>query len=182
MAYPNWLKIAPKKKADIQVGKVRPESIADGEMAAASPAAASEKLARIIEQRDAIAKILVVGDGAFSAKLTDYAIKMAQRLDCELVALSIFEKPGQEQRGPGESEKAHFMRRSELGAAAFADKAGSGGVKFHQLARIGVRAAVIEQVGREIAGIRYVLSEPEDDKAAPDSGYLQLPVIDTTSR
>lgn len=180
MSYPNWLKIIHKKNEAIHVGKVRQESIDAGEMAAASPSTAAEKLARIIDQRDATAKILVVGDGTFSAKLSDYAIKMGQRLDCEVIALSVFDRHCQENRAPGESETAHFMNRSELGAAAFADKAASGGVKFHQLARLGARDMVVDQVVKEIAGIRYVLSEPDEQSAEEHSGRVQLPVLDTT--
>ena len=180
MSYLNWLKILHNKNEDIQVGKVRQESIDAGEMAAASPAAASEKLGRIIEQRNASAKILVVGDGAFSAKLSDYAIKMGQRLDCEIVALSIFDKHCQERRNPEEREKAHFIKRSELGTSSFADKAVSSGVKFYQLAKIGAREGVIDQVVKEIAGVRYVLSEPNDRMTEKHSGQVQLPVIDTT--
>ena len=180
MSYLNWLKILHNKNEDIQVGKVRQESIDAGEMAAACPTAASEKLGRIIEQQNAAAKILVVGDGAFSAKLSDYAIKMGQRLDCEIVALSIFDKHCHENRAPDEIEKTHFMKRSELGATNFADKAVSNGVKFYQLAKIGAREGVIDQVVKETAGIRYVLSEPSDGVTEEHSGQVQLPVIDTT--
>lgn len=180
MSYSNWLKIVRMKKEHIHIGKVRQESIEAGEMAAGSPSAASEKLARIIEQRNATAKILVVGDGAFSAKLSDYAIKMGQRLDCEIVALSVFDKHCKERRDPGESEKAHFIQRSELGATSFADKAVSNGIKFCQLARIGTRESVVDQVVKEIAGIRYVLSEPDDGTAEEHSDRVQLPVIDMT--
>jgi len=180
MSYPKWLKIIQKKNEEIRVGKVRQESIDAGEMAAGSLSEASRKLARIIDQRNATVKILVVGDGVFSTKLSDYAIKMGRRLDCEIVALSVFDRHCQERRDPGESEKAHFVKRSELGAASFADKAASSGVKFYQLARIGAREGVIDQILREIAGIRYVLSEPDVGITAELSGRVQLPVIDTT--
>lgn len=180
MSYPKWLKIIPKKDEDIHINKVKQESIDAGEMASGSPSAATEKLARIIEQRDAVAKILVVGDGLFSQKLSDYAIKMGQRLDCEIVALSVFDKHCRERRDPDESEKVHFMKRSELGATGFADKAVSSGVKFYQLAKIGTREGIIAQVVKEIAGIRYVLSDPNDRITEEHSGQVQLPVIDTT--
>ena len=180
MACPRWLKIGQKKNEEIHVGKVEQESIDLGEMAAGSPSIASDKLGRIIEARTASVKILVVGDGSFSAKLSDYAIKMGQRLDCEIVALSVFDKHCQECRAAEDSEKSHFAKRSDLGAASFADKALIGGVKFDQLARIGDRQDVVDLVVKEIAGIRYVLSEPDDGLAEEESGRLQLPVIDTT--
>ena len=180
MSYLNWLKIIHRKNEDIQVGRVKPESIDAGEMASACPKAASEKLARIIEQQSATAKILVVGDGAFSAKISDYAIKMGQRLDCEIVSLSVFDRHCREHRNPDENEKVHFMKRSEMGTSNFADKAVSSGVKFHQLVKIGLRESVIDEVVKEIAGIRYVLSEPNDGITEEHSEQVQLPVIDTT--
>ena len=179
MSYPKWLKIIPKRDEDIQIDKVRQESIDAGEMAAGSPVEATEKLARIIEQRDATAKILVVGDGMFSKKLSDYAIKMGQCLVCEIVALSIFDKHCQENRDPGESEKAHFMKRSEFGAASFSDKAACSGIKFYQLTKIGEREVIMDQVVKEIAGIRYVLTEPDDRILEELDGRVQLPAIDT---
>lgn len=180
MSYPNWLKIVQEKKDEIHVGKVRQESIDAGETAAGSPTAATRKMARIVEQRNATAKILVVGDGAFSAKLSEYAIKMGQRLDCEIVALSVFDKHSQERKGDGEREQLHFVKRSEHGGARFADKAAGSGVKFYQIAKIGVKQGVVDQVVKEIAGIRYVLSEPDDGIAEEHSQRVQLPVIATT--
>lgn len=180
MSYPDWLKITPRKKEKIHVGKVRPPEIDQGEMAAGSPSAASRKMARIIEQRDATAKILVVGDGVFSAKLADYAIKMGQRLDYELVALSVFSKCSPKGCDAGESEKNHFLKRAELGAASFADKAAASGIKLHQFAKVGPMENVVAQIVKEVAGIRFVLSEP--DTAVPEgySGLVQLPLIDTS--
>ncbi|MCK4838221.1 MAG: hypothetical protein KAS94_05420 [Desulfobulbaceae bacterium] len=179
MSCPNWLKIVQEKNDEIHVGKIRQESIDAGETAAGSPTAATRKMARIIEQREATAKILVVGDGAFSAKLSDYAIKMGQRLDCEIVALSVFDKHSPERKEEGEGEPSHFIKRSELGGARFADKAAGSGVKFYQLAKIGAKEIVVDQVVKEIAGIRYVLSEPDDGIAEEHSQRVQLPVIAT---
>ena len=180
MPYPDWLKIIQNKNEVIHVDKVRQESIDEGEMAAGSPSTSAHKLTRIIEQRNATTKILVVGDGVFSAELSDYAIKMGQRLDCEIVALSVFDKHCQDHRDPCERETAHFMKRSELGATSFEDKAISGGVKFSQLARIGAREAVIDQAIKEFAGIRYVLSKPDAAKSEAYSDRVQMPVIETS--
>ena len=180
MSYPKWLQIIKKNTDEIQVDKIRQETISVGEMAAGSPSVAAEKLTRILEQQKATTKILIVGDGTFSAKLSDYAIKMGQRLDCEIIALSVFDKHWRENRAPEEAETAHFMKRSELGAAAFTNKAVSAGVKSCQLVQIGAREDVVDLVVKEIAGIRYVLSEPDDNLEKEQSEQIQLPVIDTT--
>jgi len=104
---------------------------------------------------------------------------MGQRLDCEIVALSIFDKHCRERRDPDESEKNHFIKRSELGAASFADKAVGAGIKFYQLTKIGEREVIVDQVVKEIAGIRYVLTEPDDSIKEELSGRVQLPAINT---
>ena len=180
MSYPDWLKITPKKKEKIHVDKVRAQEIDPGEMAAGSPSAASRKMARIIAQRDATAKILVVGDGVFSAKLADYAIKMGQRLDYEIVALSVFTNCSPKRFGSEETENNHFLKRAELGAASFADKATSGGIKLHQFAKVGTVENVVEQIVKEVAGIRFVLSEPDTAGQEGYSSLVQLPMIDIT--
>ena len=180
MSYHNWLKILSKKNDAIHIDKVPQESLGSEEMACGAPSVAAEKLARILEQQKATAKILVVGDGAFSAQLSDYAIRMGQRLDCEVVALSIFDKSSQQNNAQKADEAEHFKKRATLGASRFADKTISSGVKFSQLSRTGTKEIVIDQAVREIAGIRYVLTEPDALVDEELSEHVQLPVIETT--
>jgi len=46
----------------------------------------------MVEQKDSIAKILVVSGESFSSALMEYALKMAQRLDFEIISLNVNEK------------------------------------------------------------------------------------------
>jgi hypothetical protein len=180
MSYHNWLKIVPRNTDEIQAGKVSRKSIRKRAAAVESPPDTAARQDRILEQQQATAKILVVGDGSFSAKLTDYAIKMGQRLDCEIVALSVFDKHCREGRDPGKEETAHFIKQSDLAATSFADKAASGGVKFYQLARVGTKESVVDQVVQEILGIRYILSEPDEAATEEHDEKAQLPAVNTT--
>lgn len=177
MAYPNWLKIIKNKSDKIHVGKIKPESIDFGEMASGSPSQAADKLSRILDQRNATTKILVVSDGVFSAKISEYAIKMGQRLDCEIVALSLFEASSQ----VDECEQAHFLKRAEMGGSNFGHKAANAGIKLQKLERVGTKKKVVNQVVKEIAGIRYVLSEPDTYRTTEQfSGCFQGSVVDDT--
>ena len=181
MSYHNWLKIVPKNTDRIQGGTMSRESVAEKAMAADRPSKAAVRLARMLEQRQATAKILVVGEGLFSEKLADYAITMGQRLDCEIVALSVFDNRFHATDCPDGCGKGGFPDRNELDVCAFADKAASyGGVKFSQLSRVGRKEAVIDQVVAEIDGIRYILSEPAAQVEEEHDGRAQLPVIGTT--
>jgi|GEM_PF-561143 len=183
MSYHNWLKIISKNTDKIQVGKVSRQSIDKKTASVGSPSKGGVRQTPILEQQQATAKILVVGDGSFSAKLTDYAITMGQRLDCEIVALSVFDNQNKNKGELDEHEKSLFFERSKLDAEWFANKAANyGGVKFTQLSRIGQRAAVIDQVVKEISGIRYVLTEPEAEIEEENGERAQLSVIDTADK
>lgn len=178
MAFPNWLKFGKNKENDVNVLKLKEQSISQGAMAMGNQTAAIEAINRIMDQKTAPPKILVVADGLYSDNLTDYALKMAQRLDCEIVALTVSNVPLQYSGERRERETAQFYERAEIGATHFMEKAKSMGVKVDHLKMIGNQEKMISGLSAKDAGIRYVLTEPDSELSAESGARAQIPVFD----
>ncbi len=169
----NWFKFDKNKTFKVQ--KVKQESIAAGAMAAGSLSSAATKLGKILAQQSAPPKILVVGEGTFSTRLIDYAIKMGQKLDFEIVALCILDSPPvteQDQR-----QKPECNRQCEFALSRFAEQTAASGVKFSQIIKPGYMEKVIAGAIDDVTGIRYVLSEPDSMVSEEINEHIQVPSL-----
>ncbi|MDD3814734.1 MAG: hypothetical protein PHZ02_08810, partial [Desulfocapsaceae bacterium] len=89
MGFTDWFALGLKKTKQVNVKKIKEESVDMGVMAAGSLTSGADILARMVDQRNSPTKVLMVQDGEYTAQVTDYAMKMAQRLDCEIIALDV---------------------------------------------------------------------------------------------
>lgn len=178
MALFNWLKKNKDKNDQVKVTKIKEESVQEGAMAAGNPTAAAKTLARMMDQKKSPTKILVVEEGTYSRPMISYALKMAQRLDCEIVALDVTAEPLRHSGERQEQEMARFFDKAEHNVAAFLEEAGEMGIKIDHVMKIGDRERVISELSAEDAGIRYVLTEPDPAMVAAAEGQVQIPVFD----
>lgn len=173
MALYNWLK--PGKNKDVNVVKLQEEYIGIGEMAAGHPTGAAASIKRMMDQKNGPPKILVVGDGRYSKKLRDYSLKMAQRLDCEIVALNVSEhslpfageKPG--------TEVGMFPEPPMNNMGQFIEQSQVMGVNVKPIVQPGDRDRVIAELSAQDPTIRYVVSEPDYVK---EEGIGECPILD----
>lgn len=175
MEFLKWLKSGKNKKKDVRVKKLQEESIDIGEMAAGHPTGAAAAIRRMMEQKNGPTKILVVGDGRYSSKLSDYSLKMAQRLDCEIVALNVSDAPLQYTGERKETETALFYEKAESNIAKFTEQADAMGVIVEYVTVIGDQEKAISELSAKDPTIRYVLTEPEYQG---EEGRVQIPVFD----
>lgn len=173
----SWFK-NEKKNPDVKVVKVKEESVDIGSMAASSPSAASEQLSRMMEQQRLPIKILVTGTGSYSAKLTDYSLKMAQRLDCSIVVLDVTDEPLRHSGDRRKQEEERFIARSKDSITSFSKKAEAMSIDFSHFTKIEEPEKAIAQLSNEDAGIRYVLTEPEESATAEGREEAHIPVFD----
>ena len=178
MGFTDWFTLGMKKNKDVNVEKIKTKSIDMGAMAAGSPSEAAGALARMMDQKNAPTKVLMVQDGEYMQQVTDYAMKMAQRLDCEIIALDVTDKPLQFSGDRRTRESERFMDMARKNAATFISQAQANGVKVEHIMDIGVAEEVIARVSAEDAGVRYVLSKPEGDTARADQERAHVPVFD----
>ncbi len=161
MAFLSWLIARKGWKQHIGIFKVREESIEMGSMASCHPASGAAAIRKMMDQKNSPTKILVVGNGAFTDRLADYCLKMAQRLDCAIVALNVTDSALQYSGQKQEEEIALFYESSEKKIKQYMEKADVMEVKVVHIMKVGNLERAISQLSAEDAGIRYVLTEPE---------------------
>jgi hypothetical protein len=178
MGFTDWFSLGMKKNTEVDVKKIKKQSVDMGAMAAGSPSAAAGTIAQMMDQKNAPTKVLMVQDGEYMSQVTDYALKMAQRLDCEIIALDVSEKPLQFTGERKRRESERFMELAKKNAEAFIAQATAHGIKVEHIMDIGVPEEVVARVSADDAGIRYVLSKPEADAVRSDQGRAHVPVYD----
>lgn len=178
MVFFDWFKLGKDKIESVNVKKIKEEGVDQGAMASASPAAAAQAMAKIVDQSQAVAKVLMVQDGDYSAKVTEYALKMAQKLDCEIVALDVTEIPLEYVGERKEREINRFYDRARRSAESFSLQADAMGIATTHVMQIGDQEKVIAELSKQDAGIRYVLTKPENEIAEANQDRVQVPVFD----
>lgn len=178
MGFTDWLRIAIQRNKEIDIKKIKKQNIDMGAMAAGSPSAAAGALAGMMDQKNAPTKILMVQDGEYMPQVTDYALKMAQRLDCEIIALDITEKPLQFSGDRKARESVRFIEMARQNAEKFTRQAMARGIKVEHIMDINNSEEVIARISAADAGIRYVLSKPEGETVINDRERPHVPVFD----
>jgi hypothetical protein len=178
MGFTDWFGLAIKRNKNVDVKKIKKENVDMGAMAAGSPSTASDALGRMIEQQNATTKILMVQDGDYMQQVTDYAMKMAQRLDCEIIALDVTDKPLQYSGDRKDRESERFSEMARKNAEQFTVQAASQGVKVEHIMDIDTPEKVIARISGADVGIRYVLSKPEGSTATAEQQRPHVPVFD----
>ncbi len=177
MGFSSWLKLGKNKNKDVNLVKIKEASINIGEMAAGHQTGAANALNRMLNQATLQTKLLMVQDGEYAQQVSQYALKMAQRLDCEIIALDISNRPLQYlgERQARESER--FQALATSNAESFLAQAKAQGIQVRHLIKIGNQEEAIAQLSHDDAGIRYVLTKP-DHVSATNQEQIQVPVFD----
>jgi len=178
MAFVDWFRLGRNANKKVNVVKLKEESIAPGAMAAGGQVAAAQAIAQMVDQQNVPAKILMVQDGEYSQQVTDYALKMAQRLDCEIIALDVTDFPLQFSGDRQEYENNVFYDRAQMNAKQFIALADKMGVFVQHLMAIDDQENFIAKLSKDDAGIRYVLTKPDQEVVEANEEYIQVPVFD----
>jgi len=168
-----------RDKKGIQVEKINKQKLPEiGEMAAGNLTAATHAVNQLMEEQQLSIKILAVQDGTSSPVLVDYAVKMAHRLDCEIIALDVSDEPlaydGERRR----RETTRFFQRAQRSAEAMLLKAEAMGVKCRHIVEIANPEELIKALSQEDKSIRYVLTKPPQEELGTDQRKARVPVFD----
>lgn len=170
---------AVKKDKSVNVVKIKKVSIDPGAMAAGGTVAGAAIVSRMVDQQRSPTKILVVANGCYSENVEGYALKMAQKLDCEIITLHVSDallKLSDTQR---KEATALFFKTAEKAAAQFAARAEEMGVTVSHLLELGDPKKLVAKICAQEAGIRYVLSEPKSRGIKETYNLRQpMPVLD----
>jgi len=178
MGFIDWMRLGRKKNEEINVTKIKKKNIVMAEMAAGNQTAATSALEQMLAQKNATTKILMVQDGDYLAQVTDYALKMAQRLDCEIIALDVTDGPLQFSGDRKERESNRFRERARLNSEIFCLQAESKGVSTEHIVEIADQEEVVARLSAEDVGIRYVLTKPDQESIRANKERPQVPVYD----
>jgi len=129
-------------------------------------------------EQDTTTKILTVQDGDHSSLLVDYAVKMAQKLDCEIIALDVTEEPLNFTGERRQREIGRFRQRARRNAETLHLKAEAMGVKCRHVVEIGNQEQIIKALSKDDAGIRYVLLKPAQEYVSAERRQARVPVVD----
>lgn len=127
-------------------------------------------------------KLLVIGKGnGFSARLVQYALETAMRLDSEIIALNVTSSPlaltGEER----ENATAAFARRCTANVVTLRERARAAGIAFSHLVEIGGRDDIVGMLHARHPGLRYILSEPGLETTSPPQGSDDISFLDLES-
>jgi len=178
MGFIDWLRLGRKKNQDVNITKIKKKSVAIGEMAAGNQTASSAALEQMMAQKNATTKILMVQDGDYLLQVTEYALKMAQRLDCEIIALDVTDAPLQFSGERRIRETSRFQERARKSVENFALQAESQGVNMEHIMEIADPEEVVARLSAEDVGIRYVLTKPDQESIRANQERPQVPVYD----
>lgn len=140
------------------------KSITFAEAGETEPGALSQKTAEQPAEQPGV--LLVIGnEGAFSRRIMDYALDMAQRMSYRLVALSRAPVPEAAIKllSPPKNKIEEFEQKAAQNAAAFAKAAENLGIPFEHIVKFGETDAVIQEVARQFGGVEFVVSEPAEE-------------------
>lgn len=176
----NWLNFGRGKDRDpVQVLNVnKSESLVTDGASAGNSKAAVMTLSREMEEQNQSIKILAVQDGVHSQVLTDYAVKMAHKLDCEIVALDVSDEPLSFDGDRRQRETNRFYARANRSAETLQLKAEALGVKYRHIVRVGKQEEVIKALSSEDRSIRYVLTKPEQAQLENQQRRARVQVFD----
>ena len=111
------------------------------------------------------AKVLVVGtEASFSQRLVEYAIWFAKRMEYDVIGLNCvpFGREAPEILTPYQQDlQKEFDIQAAAGAELLAYRAATENVSFEHLVKFGSPDRCIKETHEEVAGIEFVIVEPE---------------------
>jgi len=108
-----------------------------------------------------VPKILVVSGDSFSDQLIEYALKMAQRLDFEIITLNVNETIVSLDQAEQERARAAFYETAREATRLFTERGEAWNVSVTSVIDINEAQKAIKALEKQEPGIRYILSEPD---------------------
>ncbi len=121
-------------------------------------------------------KLLVVVGTELPDKLGEYALKMAERLDLEIIVLFVDEENTWENKKQHRREVERFESRIEGAAAEFSTLAWKSAVSVTTVVDVNSKDSAVSQIQEQEPGIRFILTDSQDDSPQPD-GDNQVPKL-----
>ncbi len=123
-------------------------------------------------------KLMVVTDQRLIPRLTEYALKVAVRLDLEIIVLFVDEESHWEDTAQHRSKVKKFEAKVKKEAAAFTSLARKYSVKVTAVVDVDRRESAIARIREQDESIRFILSDcNKEDNAAKNRQHPQITVL-----
>jgi hypothetical protein len=122
-------------------------------------------------------KLLVVADNGLPPKTAEYALKVAVRLDLEIIVLFIDEESTWEDTAQHRSKVELFEAKVEKEAASFTSLAWKSSINVTTIVDVDDREAAISRISEQDEGIRFILSGRTEDQGGNTNDHPRLTVI-----
>lgn len=123
-------------------------------------------------------KLLVVTDQGLIPRLTEYALKVAVRLDLEIIVLFVDEESHWEDTAQHRSKVEKFEAKVEKEAAVFTSLAWKSSVNVTTVVDVDSRESAIARIREQDESIRFILSDRnEEDNEAKNRQNPQMTVL-----
>lgn len=120
-------------------------------------------------------KLLVIADTGLSARLAEYALEVAVRLDLEIIVLFLDEQSSREDVAAIREKVEELETRVEQEAASFTSLAWKSSVKVTTIVDVDSRESAIAGIRGQDDSIRFILADTAEANG-PESG-LQRPKL-----
>ena len=131
----------------------------------------------MVEVKKTVPKILVVSGESFSRPLMEYALKMAQRLDFEIISLNVNEEILSLSGVERERAEARFYEQAKRSAADFAGQGREMNVRVSSIIDVNDKQQAITELEEQEPAIRYILSEPDPQRTGGSGDRMVNPVF-----
>ena len=172
-----------KKDRSVQVTERKQNVINDTAAAAAfSEAGEHETARRMLDKTKGSRTILVIGNNdCFSGRLMDYAVDMAQRLGFELLTLNVTEAPLSLSDEKKIAAISAYRESCLENLRTLMEKAGEKNIPVTNVIECGDLDDVVVKLQNQYPGMRYVLTEPDNESLRFSKGQAAIPVFDLGS-
>ncbi len=168
------------KRIVTQAGKSEQNAVDNSAVAAAFAEAGEPDTARqMLKESRKPCYIMVIGnEDRFSSQLMEYAIDMAKRINCGLLALNTSDAHMSLPR-PYRDEACKVFKESAVKhMEQFKKLAELNGIEFKHIVLFGDQDEVIEKIHKDEKGtISYILTEPSPELMDTSNGQVAIPVF-----
>ena len=177
MVFTDWMGLAKKDNTDSGLIKPTEEYAGTGMRALGNASVARKPPGSVADPSQASSKILMVQDGEYHPQITEYAMNMARRLSCAIIALDIGNKPLQFSGDKKIRESDLFIEKARKNGMQFVAQAQTRGIRVTHVMDIGNSDEIIDRILKHDASIRYMLNQPTSATSQHDQNIDKVPVV-----
>jgi hypothetical protein len=177
MVFTDWMGLAKKENCELSQTKSTEQSVDVGMVVSGNSSAVTKKADRVVNQKQGSSKMLLVQAGEYCPQIADYALKIAKRLGCGIIALDVSDKPLQFSGKKKIRESDNFIEKARKNGEKFIEQAETRDIPVTHVMDIGNIDEIIARILRHDDSIRYMLNQPPPATSQNERNPDRAPVV-----